>query len=106
MLVVLTCSCGSSEQLVRSAMHRYGYDRWATEPIYDGKDNCLKSVDNMIKKFPNETRLKDLYNFIKNNSKWAVFLGYDEDSLMWADISHGRMKEDAEAEIVVEKYGK
>lgn len=106
MIVILTCSCGSAEQLVRQALHKYEYRNWAMEPIYQGKENSLKSVENMMRKFPNNHRLEDLYAYINNNSKWAVFLGYDEESLEWADISHGRMKEDVEAQTVVEKYGR
>lgn len=106
MIVILTCECGSAEQLVRQALHRYEYKNWAMEPIYKGKNNCLQSVENIIRKFPNSPELQELFTHIKNNSKWAVFLGYNDDSVMWADISHGKMKEDAEAEIVVNKYGK
>lgn len=104
MLVVLTCECGSAEQLVRSAMHRYEYKNWAMEPIYRGKKNCLQSVENLIRKFPDDQKLRELFAFINNNSKWAVFLGYDEESADWADISHGKMKEDVDAEVVVNKY--
>lgn len=104
MLVILTCECGSAEQLVRQALHRYEYKNWAMEPIYKGKSNCLQSVENMIRKFPENQRLKDLYAHINNNSKWAVFLGYDDEGADWADISHGKMKEDVDAEVVVNKY--
>lgn len=104
MLVVLTCECGSAEQLVRSAMHRYEYKNWATEPIYRGRSNCLQSVENLIRKYPDSNRLKELYTHINNTSKWAVFLGYNDESVDWADISHGKMKEDVDAEAVVEKY--
>lgn len=106
MLVILTCTCGNSETLVRKSLHRYEYKKWATEPIYSGKENSLKSVENLINKFPDRTEFRDLYAHINNSSKWVVFLGYNDDSAKWADIGHGQMKADAEAEVIVEKYGK
>ena len=106
MLVILTCTCGNSENLVRSSLHRYKYDNWAMEPITKGKSSCLQKVEDLIRDYPDNTDIKDLFAHIKNSSKWVIFLGYDENSSKWADVGHGQMKADAEAEAIVNRYGK
>lgn len=104
-LVVITCECGGSENLVRQALHRYGYKNWAMEPIVKGKSKSLAEVEALIRKFPDSTILKALFAHINNNSKWCVILGYDYNgNSKWSDISHNDMKSDVEAESIVENF--
>lgn len=104
MIKLLACDCGSSEQLVRQALHRYEYKNWAMEPLIKGKSKCLTEVERMIRENPDDSSLRTLFSHINNSSKWCVILGYNGDISRWSDISHHDMKSDVDAEIIVENF--
>lgn len=105
MISIVTCDCGSSEQLVRQHLHKYEYSRWATEPILKGKTKSLAEVERLIRIYPDESDLRALFSFINNTGKWCVFIGYDDDgNVRWSDISHNDMKSDVEAEAIVANF--
>lgn len=104
MIKLLTCDCGSSEQLVRQALHRYGYYGWAMTPITKGKSACLNVVEGLIREHQDYPALQMLFSHIKNNSKWVVVLGINEYGARWSDISHNDMKSDVDAEVIVEEF--
>lgn len=99
----ITCECGSSEQLTRQCLHRYGYKNWAMEKIYKGKTTSLTKVEELIQKSPTDDKLRALYSHINNSSKWVVILGIKGKNSHWADIARGDMKSDIEAESIIEK---
>lgn len=102
MLSIVTCDCGSAEQLVRQALHRYEYKNWAMEIIRKGKSASLTEVERLIREFPDSPELKALFAYINNSSKWCVIVGYNDDgNASWSDISHNDMKSDVEAENIV-----
>lgn len=104
-LSIVTCDCGSAENLVRTHLHRYEYKNWAMEPIKKGKSASLAEVERIIRKFPESTDAKALFSHINNNSKWCVIIGYTNDgNVKWSDISHNDMKSDVEAEIIVNNF--
>ena len=105
MIKIVTCECGSSEQLVRQALHRYEYKNWAMEPIKKGKTASLTEVEALIRKFPDNSDFKSLYAHINNNGKWCVIIGYDKSgNARWSDISRNDMKSDVEAELIVQNF--
>lgn len=104
MLSIVTCDCGSSEQLVRQALHRYEYKNWAMEPIKKGKSASLAEVERLIRSFPDNQDLKALFSFINNTGKWCVIIGYKDDTVRWSDISRHDEKSDIEAEIIVSNF--
>lgn len=105
MLSIVTCDCGSSEQLVRQALHRYEYKNWAMEIIRKGKSASLTEVERLIRMFPDSPELKALFAHINNNSKWCVIIGYNDDgNVRWADISRSDMKSDIEAELITQNF--
>ena len=105
MISIVTCDCGSSEQLVRQHLHKYEYRNWAMEPIKKGKTASLSEVESLIRQFPENPDLKALYSFINSTGKWCVFIGYDNDgNVLWTDISHNGMKSDVEAEAIVRNF--
>ena len=103
-LSIVTCDCGSSEQLVRQALHRYEYVGWATEPIKKGKTASLTEVERLIREFPDDLGIRGLYSHINNTGKWCVIIGYDSKSIRWADIAHNDLKSDVDAERIVEDF--
>lgn len=104
MIKLLACDCGSSEQLIRQALHRYEYKNWAMEPILKGKSKCLAEVERLIREYPDETAFRTLFAHINNTGKWCVVLGFNENGGKWSDISHRDMKSDVDAEIIVENF--
>ena len=105
MIKLIACSCGSSEGLIRQALHKYEYRNWAVEPIIQGKTKSLSAVEELIREFPDDDGLRALYSHINNNGKWCVILGYDkEGNSRWADIAKHDFKSDVEAESIVERF--
>lgn len=104
MITIFTCDCGSAEGLVRQALHRYEYKKWAMEPIIKGKTKCLSEVEKLIRLHPDSSDLKALFSHINNNGKWCVILGMSGDSAKWSDISRSDLKSDVEAELVVKNF--
>ena len=104
MISIVVCECGSSENLVRQALHRYEYKNWAMEPIIKGKAKSLQTIEELLREYPRNPQLEALFSFIKNTGKWAVIIGYDSDGVKWSDISHNDFKSDVDAESIVEKY--
>ena len=100
MLCVLTCYCSSSDSLVRSFLHSVGYPEWNSIPVVRGKDKSL-AVLNQLPPFPERDMLRD---FLRNASKWAVIIGYNDSSMRWSDITHGGAKTKIEAEMVVKNF--
>ena len=99
-LAVVACMCGSSDSLVRSFLHSVGYPEWDSIPLVRGKDKSL-AVLNQLPPFPERDMLRD---FLKNASKWAVIIGYNDSSMRWSDITHGGAKTKIEAEMVVKNF--
>lgn len=104
MIKIITCECGSSENLVRQALHRYEYKNWAMEPIVKGKAKSLQVVEDLLRRYPRNQKLEALFSMINNTGKWATIIGYDDNDVMWSDISHGDFKSDVEAENVVRDF--
>lgn len=99
-LAVVTCLCGGSESLVRNYLHSIGYPEWMNIPIAQGKEKSL-SVLNQLPPAPEKEMLQSL---LKNASKWAVIIGYNNSSMRWSDIAHGGAKTQIEAELVVKTF--
>ena len=104
MIKLLVCDCGSSEQLIRQALHKYEYKNWAMEPIIKGKSKCLTEVERLIRENPEETSLRALFSFINGTGKWCVILGIGKNGCRWSDISRHDMKSDVDAENIVEDF--
>lgn len=100
-LAVIACMCGSSDSLVRNFLHSVGYPEWNSIPVTRGKEKSLA----VLNQFPPSSDKEMLNNLLKNASKWAVIIGYNEDGMKWSDISHNGPKSRIEAEFVVRNFG-
>lgn len=100
MITVVSCQCGSSDSLVRNFLHSVNYPEWMSIPINKGKEKSL-SVVNQLPPIPEKEMLK---SFLKNASKWAVIIGYNETEMRWSDIAHNGPKSYIEAEFVVKNF--
>lgn len=100
MIMVCTCLCGGSDSLVRSFLKSVGYQDWLSIPIVKGKDKSL-SLTNQLPPVPEKEMLK---SFLKDASKWAVIIGYNDEAMKWSDIAHNGAKSRIEAEFVVKNF--
>lgn len=100
MIRIVACHCGSSDSLVRNFLKKIGYSDWLSIPVEKGREKSL-SVVNQLPPAPEKEMLK---NLLKNASKWAIIIGYNETSLKWSDISHNGPKSRIEAEYVVKTF--
>ena len=102
MIACCGCMCGSTDNLVRNFLHRAGYDGWFDIQIYKGREKSLILLD----KLPQYPEIDMLRNFLKDASKWAVIIGWDEEACRWADIAHGGQKAAIDAGFLVDQFGK
>ena len=100
MIVACSCLCGGSESLVRNFLHSANYPNWMDIPIRQGKEKSLA----LINQLPPTPEKEMLQNFIKNSSKWAVSIGYNQDTMKWSDIAHNGPKSKIEATFIVENF--
>lgn len=100
MIRVVTCLCGGSESLIRNFLKSIGYNDWLNIPITKGKEKSLS----VINQLPPTSEKEMLKNLLKNASKWAIIIGYNETSMKWSDISHNGPKSRIEAEALVNYY--
>ena len=99
-LAVCTCLCGGSESLARNFLRSAGYPNWMDIPIRQGKEKSLA----LLNQLPPAPEKEMLQNFIKNSSKWAVIIGYNQEAMKWSDIAHNGPKSTIEAEFVVKAF--
>lgn len=99
-LAVVACQCGSSDSLVRNFLKSIGYQDWISVPIEKGKEKSLSALNRL----PSTPEKEMLQSFLKNASKWAVIIGYDETGMKWSDIAHNGPKSRIEAEFVVRTF--
>ena len=100
MISVVACQCGSSDSLVRNFLKSIGYQDWISVPIEKGKEKSLSALNRL----PPTPEKEMLQSFLKNASKWAVIIGYDETGMKWSDIAHNGPKSRIEAEFVVKNF--
>lgn len=99
-LAITTCMCGSSDSLVRNYLKSINYPDWVSIPITKGKDKSIA----LINQLPPSDGKEMLKSFLKDASKWAVIIGYDETECKWSDIAHNGPKSRIEAEFVVRNF--
>lgn len=97
---VCTCQCGSVDNLVRRFLRSVGYDDWLSVPISSGKENS-KALLNFL---PRCKEKEMLASFLDGASKWAIIIGYNDNTARWSDISHNGPKSRIEAEFVVKEF--
>lgn len=100
MIMVVSCQCGSVDSLIRNFLKSAGYPDWLNIPIERGRERSL-SVLNYLPPAPEKDML---ISFLKDASKWAVIVGYDQESVRWSDIAHNGPKSRIEAEFVVKNF--
>lgn len=99
-IAVITCNCGSTEQLARRFLERVGYRDWMGIRIYKGKEKS-RSVVNSLPHYP---EIDMLNSYLDKASKWVVIIGWNENGCRWSDLTHSPTKSEVEARLVVETF--
>lgn len=101
MIAVVACQCGSSDNLVRTRLERYGYRDFLTIPIVKGKEKSLSKL-NTLPQFPEIDMLRE---HLRTASRWAVVIGYDNDMCRWADLANGKaIKNNVDLELIISRF--
>lgn len=104
MIAILACRCGSSLPTARKFLQTNNVEDWMEIPVHLGKDNSLK----FLARFSDDTEgypsLTALRNLIRGSARFIVILGYNDEREEWADISHGNMKDKADAQLILERF--
>lgn len=86
MITCVACQCGSSDGLIRSRLSKYQYSGALTVDIVKGKEKSFSKL-NTLPQFPD---IEMLRNYIRNCTKYAVVIGYDDDMCRWVDLASGK----------------
>lgn len=100
MIKAVGCQCGSTESLIRNFLRSAGYEDWISIPVVKGKEKSLA----VLSQLPQCPEREMLMSFLKDASKWAVIIGYDDTGLKWSDIAHNGPKSRIEAEFIVKRF--
>lgn len=101
MIKVVACQCGSADSLVRTRLERYHYRDFLTIPIVKGREKSLSVLGTI----PQSEEIGLLRNHLKNASKWAVVIGYDENSCHWVDLAYGKaIKNNVDLQLLLEHF--
>lgn len=101
MLKVISCQCGSSDNLVRSRLGKFRYPDALSIPIVKGREKS-NSVLNSIPQFD---EVNDIRTHLTGVTKWAIIIGYDENNLRWVDLANGQfVKNDVDLELLLKHF--
>lgn len=104
MLVLLTCQCGGAEPMVRSVLQTAGVKDWLKVPVKKGKKAATDWLDMCPDKIKSTLEWGALRNFIVNNGKYAVIVGYNDLMFKWSDVAAGSIKAKLDAEVIAKKF--
>lgn len=100
MIGVVACQCGSSETLARDFLKKTGYPDWLNIPIHKGKEKSLAFLNQL----PPSQDKELLVSFIKGAGRWVVIVGFDGNTVKWANIVHNPIKSKIEAEFIIKNF--
>lgn len=101
MIACVACQCGSSDSLIRTKLERYGYADFLRVPIIKGKEKSLSKLNTL----PQFEELQLLRNHIKNASKFAVVIGYDDNRCKWVDLANGKaIMNNVDLELIISHF--
>lgn len=102
MLYAFACQCGGADSWIRSKLRKFNSPQALTIPITKGKEKCLAQLS----AFPQVQETTDLAAHIRNESKFAIIVGTDGETLRWVDVVNGHwVKNDVDAEFIVRDFG-
>lgn len=104
MLRVLACQCGSATPLARKTLNNAGVTNWMSIPIHRGKEYCLTMLSHYPEEFKQLLAFRALEDFISSHGTFVCFVGSDESSFYWADVSKNDPKSVWDAEAIIKQF--
>lgn len=98
MLAILSCKCPTAPMRIRRFLQQNGIEDWLDLPIYMGKE----SIAQILPYLPGDHEA--IYRFIQSKARYILVVGYTEDRMEWADIAHGDLTEQVNAELILERF--
>lgn len=101
MIFCVACQCGSSDNLIRTRLERYGYRNFLIIPIVKGREKSLSKINSV----PQVDGVDLLREHISNASKWAVVAGTDGKTCKWVDLANGKaIKNNVDLELIISNF--
>lgn len=101
MITCVCCNCGASDLLIRGALKESGYGDAVGVSVVKGKDKSIS----MLNSIPQHSGINDLISYVRNASKYAIAVGFDEYNLRWVDVANGQaVKNRVDLELLVEHF--
>lgn len=97
MIWLFSCTCGGSETLLRRKLKKWGYQHWATAPLYQGKEKTIQQLSSA----EDVPEIEALLSFVQHASKYAIVLGSKDGQTAWSDVSHNDFPSDVRGENIV-----
>ena len=102
MILCISCDCGGAEPLIRRALQESGYKNWLTEPIYRGKSETSRVLEQVFgDRFFEINALKQ---YLKTSSSYAIVIGANDKQAIWADLGRGDIKSKMDAISIVDAF--
>ena len=101
MVTACACMCGSSDALIRSRIKKFDRRVALGVSVPKGKEKCYRFLDTL----PQFPEIQDMKSHIRNNSKWAIVIGYDSERMRWVDLANGTfVKNDVDLELLLKHF--
>ena len=99
-LYCLACRCSGAEPRIRQFLRANHYDNWQSIPVIKGREACLSRLSLL----PDTPALAQAKDTIKRSSSWSIIIGTDGTTYEWGNLSHAKLKEKLDLEMLVERY--
>lgn len=103
MIAVVACNCGNALPKVYKFLQQY-IENWMDVPIYQGRTRTSRFLGKFAGYPVGEKSPYELQKFIAKSSRYIAVIGWDDDNFQWADIAHGQITDQADAELVIEQF--
>lgn len=108
MLAVVSCTCGSAEGLARAVLKEGGDKHFLTTPIYKGKKEFERFLDDMKAAYPGSRAIDDglyaLSQYVSPKSSYVVIVGTDGVNFEFQDVKDGTIRSRLDGETLVAAY--
>ncbi len=100
-LVCVACTCGFSDKLIRSRLEHYRYQDFLSIPISRGKEKSKRALNGI----PQHEGVVMAKNYLDQCSKYAIVLGYDDETSRWVDLANGKaIKNNIDLEFLIRDF--
>lgn len=100
MIAMLICNCPNGPVKAYKFLEPL-VENWMDVPMYSGRERCNK----FLAKFLDHSNTPfDVSKFMLQHGKYIIVVGWDDGQFRWADVSHGKATDQADAEAIVREF--